>query len=57
MRFSYLLAVAGTVMAILGAGCQTYKSQSKSMAGAWAAGNAEQAAKEFGEKADSVIGG
>ena len=57
MRFPYLLAVAGTVMAILGAGCQTYKSQSKSMAGAWAAGNAEQAAKEFGEKADSKDGG
>lgn len=38
----------------LGTGCQTYKSQAKTMTSAWAMGNASQAAVEFGTKADKV---
>jgi hypothetical protein len=45
-----LIAVAS--VAILGTGCQTYKSQAKNMTSAWAMGNTAQAATEFGKKAD-----
>ncbi|HUJ10571.1 MAG TPA: hypothetical protein VL171_11150 [Verrucomicrobiae bacterium] len=45
-----LIAVAS--VAIFGTGCQTYKSQAKTMTGAWAMGNAPQAAAEFGKQAD-----
>jgi hypothetical protein len=44
--------IAGVSVAVLGTGCQTYKSQARSMTSAWAMGNAAQAAAEFGEKAD-----
>ena len=57
MRFPYLVILIAAMAAGLGTGCQTYKSQAKSMTSAWAAGNAELAAKEFGEKAESKDGG
>ncbi len=44
--------IAVASVAILGTGCQTYKSQAKTMTSAWAAGNAAQAAAEFGKQAD-----
>ena len=46
-----LLSVAVAV-AILGAGCQTYKQQANTMTGAWVAGNTALAAREFGTEAD-----
>ena len=45
-----LIVVASVT--ILGTGCQTYKSQAKSMTTAWTGGNAPQAAAEFGQQAD-----
>ena len=57
MRFPYFVLLIAALAAGLGTGCQTYQSQARNMTGAWAAGNAEQAAKEFGEKAESKDGG
>ena len=56
-QFPVLLAVATALVAGLGAGCQTYTSQSRNMTASWMAGNVEQAAKEFGAKAESKSGG
>ena len=57
MRFPYLVILIAAMSAGLGTGCQTYKSQVKNMNKSWVAGNAEQAAKESGEKADKKDGG
>jgi hypothetical protein len=46
--------VAVSVVGILGSGCQTYKTQAKSMTSAWSAGNMQQAATEFGKKANAL---
>ena len=45
------------LIAGLGAGCQTYKSQARNMTASWIAGDFERAAREFGEKALRTDGG
>ena len=55
--FRVILPLAVALVAGLGAGCQTYTSQSRSMTASWMAGNVEQSAKEFAEKAQRKSGG
>ena len=57
LQVPYLLALAVTLVAGLSTGCQTYKNQSRNMTLSWVSGNVDQAAKEFGEKAESKSGG
>ena len=52
-----LLALAVTLVAGLGTGCQTYKSQTRNMTLSWLSGDVELAAKEFGKKAENKSGG
>lgn len=51
------LAATTLLLGIVGTGCQTYKNQARSMTASWIAGNFEQAAREFGEKARSAESG
>ena len=44
--------LTAALVALVGAGCATYKDQSKTMTGAWGGGRQDIAAKEFGAKAD-----
>jgi hypothetical protein len=55
-RIYHLLLGTGAVL-LLGSGCSTYKNQAKTMTSAWAGGQPEVAAREFGEKAEKKDGG
>ncbi len=53
MQRSIFLGGLALVLALIGSGCQTYKSQAKGMRQDWLAGNAVAAAAAFGKEADA----
>ena len=62
MKHIYGILISASAVLLLGSGCSTYKNQAKTMTTAWANGQVDIAAKEFGERAakkddgkDSVI--